>query len=76
MSDALPAQDVLARLRAGDEQAAAEVFSRFAHRFVGLTRQRLPKALRDEENPEDAVQSALKSFYVRYAAGQYELTGS
>ena len=74
MSDASPAQDVLARLRAGDEQAAAEVFGRFAHRLVGLARQRLPKSLRGKEDPEDAVQSALKSFYVRYAAGQYELT--
>ena len=74
MSDASPAQELLARLRAGDEQAAAEVFGRFAHRLVGLARQQLPKALRGKEDPEDAVQSALKSFYMRYAAGQYELT--
>ena len=74
MFDASPAQDLLARLRAGDEQAAAEVFGRFAHRLVGLARQKLGKTLRGKEDPEDAVQSALKSFYVRYAAGQYELT--
>ena len=69
MFDASPAQDLLARLRAGDEQAAAEVFGRFAHRLVGLARQKLGKALRGKEDPEDAVQSALRSFYVRYAAG-------
>ena len=57
MSDESPAQDVLARLRAGDEQAAAEVFGRFAHRLVGLARQRLPDSLRGKEDPEDAVQS-------------------
>jgi RNA polymerase sigma-70 factor, ECF subfamily len=67
------AQDLLARLRAGDEQAAAEVFVRFAHRLVGLARQKLGKGLRGKEDPEDAVQSALNSFFVRYAAGQYEL---
>ena len=73
MSDDSPAQDILARLRAGDEQAAAEVFGRFAHRLVALARQELGKALRGKEDPEDAVQSALRSFYLRCAAGQYEL---
>ena len=75
MSDAAPANDVLAWLRAGDEQTSAEVFGRFAHRPVGLARQRLPRSLHGKEDLEDAVQSALKRFYVRYAAGQYELTG-
>jgi RNA polymerase sigma-70 factor (ECF subfamily) len=65
----------LARLRNGDEQAAAEVFDRFAHRLVGLARQKLNESLRGKEDPEDVVQSALKSFFPRYAAGQYQLTG-
>jgi RNA polymerase sigma-70 factor (ECF subfamily) len=73
MSDDSPAQDVLARLRAGDEQAAAEVFDRFAHRLVALARQELGKALRGKEDPEDVVQSTLKSFYLRCAVGQYAL---
>ncbi len=68
-----PAQDLLARLRAGDEQAAVEVFDRFARRLVSLARQKLGQALRGKEDPEDAVQSALKSFFPRYAAGQFEL---
>jgi len=68
-----PAQDLLARLRAGDEQAAAEVFDRFARRLVGLARLKLGQSLRGKEDPEDAVQSALKSFFPRYAAGQFEL---
>jgi RNA polymerase sigma-70 factor, ECF subfamily len=73
MSDDSPAQDLLGRLRAGDERAAAEVFGRFAHRLVGLARQKMGKALRGKEDPDDAVQSALKSFFLRYSAGQYEL---
>jgi DNA-directed RNA polymerase specialized sigma24 family protein len=71
--DDSPVQDLLARLRTGDERAAAELFGRFAHRLAGLARQKLGKALRGKEDPDDAVQSALKSFFVRYAAGQYEL---
>jgi RNA polymerase sigma-70 factor (ECF subfamily) len=68
-----PAQDLLARLRAGDEQAAAEVFNRFTRRLVGLARLKLGQSLRGKEDPEDAVQSALMSFFPRYAAGQFEL---
>jgi RNA polymerase sigma-70 factor (ECF subfamily) len=68
-----PAPDLLARLRAGDEPAAAEVFDRFARRLIGLARQKLSQGLRVKEDPEDVVQSALNSFFLRYAAGQYEL---
>jgi RNA polymerase sigma-70 factor, ECF subfamily len=73
MPDDSPVPDLLARLRGGDERAAAEVFGRFAHRLAGLARQKLGKALRGKEDPDDAVQSALKSFFLRYAAGEYEL---
>ena len=31
-----PAHDLLTRLRSGDEQAAAELFDRYARRLVGL----------------------------------------
>jgi RNA polymerase sigma-70 factor, ECF subfamily len=68
-----PAQDLLARLRVGDEQAAAEIFHRFTRRLVGLARLKLGQSLRGKEDPEDAVQSALMSFFPRYAAGQFEL---
>jgi RNA polymerase sigma-70 factor, ECF subfamily len=68
-----PAHDLLTRLRSGDEEAAAEVFDRYARRLVGLARQKLNQSLRGKEDPEDAVQSALKSFFPRYAAGQYKL---
>ena len=74
LTDDSPAHDLLARLRSGDEQAADEVFDRYAHRLVGLARQKLNQTLRGKEDPEDVVQSALKSFFPRYAAGQYQLT--
>jgi RNA polymerase sigma-70 factor, ECF subfamily len=67
------AHDLLTRLRGGDEQAAAEVFDRYARRLVGLARQKLNQSLLGKEDPEDAVQSALKSFFPRYTAGQYQL---
>jgi RNA polymerase sigma-70 factor, ECF subfamily len=57
--------DCLTRLRAGDEQAAAQVFERFAERLIGLARSRLDRSLRPKVDPEDVLQSAFKSFFGR-----------
>jgi RNA polymerase sigma-70 factor (ECF subfamily) len=67
--------DVMARLRAGDQDAAREVFRRFAGRLIALAHERLDRLVRPKVDPEDVVQSALKSFFVRYAAGQFDLGG-
>jgi RNA polymerase sigma-70 factor, ECF subfamily len=63
------------RLRHGDPAAAEEVFRRFARRLIGLARQRLDARVRQKVDPEDVLQSALKSFFVRHAAGEYDLEG-
>lgn len=63
-----------ARLRAGDDQAAADVFRRYAERLVRLATLRLDARLKPKVDPEDIVQSALRSFFVRQGRGQFELT--
>jgi RNA polymerase sigma-70 factor, ECF subfamily len=65
--------DLMARLRAGDEGAAAEVFARYAHRLIALARGRLDSRLRQKVDPEDVVQSVWRSFFTRYADGQFDL---
>ncbi len=65
--------DLMARLRAGDQDAAAEVFHLYAHRLAALARARLDAVLRRKEDPEDVLQSVFKSFFLRQAAGQFEL---
>jgi RNA polymerase sigma-70 factor (ECF subfamily) len=65
--------DLMARLRGGDEEAARLIFQRFAGRLIALARSRLDERLRQKVGPEDVVQSALKSFFFRHAAGQFEL---
>jgi RNA polymerase sigma-70 factor (ECF subfamily) len=64
--------DIMRRLRAGDEDAAAAVFHRFAQRLVALARSRLDSRLRQKVDPEDVVQSVYKSFFLRYAGGQLD----
>jgi RNA polymerase sigma-70 factor (ECF subfamily) len=61
------------RLRRGEAAAAGEIFRRFARRLIGLARQRLDRRVRQKVDAEDLVQSALKSFFCRYADGQYDL---
>ena len=69
-------QNLLTRLRNGDQAAAASVFHEFASRLVGLARTRLSDRFRQKVDPEDVVQSVYKSFFWRVADGQFELQDS
>jgi RNA polymerase sigma-70 factor (ECF subfamily) len=65
--------DVMDRLRAGDEAAAHEVFQRFVRKLVRLARRQFDAVLRRKVDPEDVVQSAFKSFFLRYGIGKLEV---
>jgi RNA polymerase sigma-70 factor (ECF subfamily) len=65
--------DVMARLRAGDEAAAHEIFQRFVGKLVQLARRQFDAVLRGKLDPEDVVQSAYKSFFLRQGAGKLEV---
>src|SRR5829696_10081418 len=64
---------LMARLRSGEDAAAREVFERFAGRLVALTRGRFNRLLARKVDPEDVVQSAFKSFFVRHRAGKLDV---
>jgi RNA polymerase sigma factor (sigma-70 family) len=68
-----PPVDLVARWREGDEQAAGELFHQYVEQLVGLARTRLTSRLAQRVDPEDVVQSALRSFFVAARAGKYEL---
>jgi RNA polymerase sigma-70 factor (ECF subfamily) len=65
--------DVTARLRAGDQDAARAIFQRFAGRLIRLAHERLDSLVRTKVDPEDVVQSVFKSFFLRYAEGRFDL---
>lgn len=65
--------ELMTRLRAGEDGAAREVFVRFAGRLVGLARRHLDARLAVKVDPEDVVQSAYKSFFVRQRDGGLEV---
>ena len=65
--------ELMGRLRSGEDGAAREVFIRFAGRLVGLARRHLDARLAVKVDPEDVVQSAYKSFFVRHRDGGLEV---
>ena len=67
--------DVMERLRAGDQAAARELFQRFVRRLIRLTQCQLDVVMRHKVDPEDVVQSAYKSFFQRYVEGKFEIGG-
>jgi len=65
--------DLMARLRTRDDEAAQHVFERFGQRLIALARSRLDGRLRQKVDPEDVIQSVWKSFFIRQAKGQFDL---
>jgi RNA polymerase sigma-70 factor (ECF subfamily) len=63
--------DLMARLKQGQDDAAAQVFRRFAGRLIALARSQLGPQIRQKEDPEDVLQSVFTSFFTRYAEGQF-----
>src|SRR5690348_14389228 len=66
--------DFIRRIRAGDDQAAAEL----VRRYEPLIRREVRLHLEDQRlcrlfDSMDVCQSVLASFFVRVAAGQYDL---
>ena len=65
-------QQVMELLKSGDNASAELVFKRYARRLIGLAASRLPAPVRTKEDPEDAVQSAFKSFFARQKKGEFQ----
>ena len=61
------------RLRADDAAASRDVFRRYASQLVALARHQFEKRLAHRIDPEDVVQSAFKSFFVRHRDGKLQV---
>jgi RNA polymerase sigma-70 factor, ECF subfamily len=73
----MPANDsfaaLMVRLSSGEDEAAREVFVRFATRLTGLARRHLDARLTVKVDPEEVVQSAYKSFFIRHRGGSLDV---
>src|SRR5262245_43614356 len=74
MPDPTPFADLVRRVRAGDGRAAEELVRAYETPIRVLVRSRLTDpALKRHFDSVDVCQSVLASFFVRVAAGQYDL---
>lgn len=67
---------LMARWRDGQQEAAAELFDRYAGRLIGLAQQRLSAKFGSRLDPGDVVQSAYCTFFVGARDGRYVLQHS
>ncbi|MDZ4818210.1 MAG: sigma-70 family RNA polymerase sigma factor [Planctomycetota bacterium] len=69
-----PFNELLLRVRRGDEQAATELVDRYQPHIQRLIRVRLANpTLRRQVDSTDICQSVMADFFVRAAVGQFEL---
>jgi RNA polymerase sigma-70 factor (ECF subfamily) len=72
----VPSAELLVRWRQGDQEAAEELFHRYAERLYALARSRLAAWLTRHVDPEDVVQSAYRSFFDGARGGRFALQRS
>jgi RNA polymerase sigma factor (sigma-70 family) len=65
--------DVMARVRAGDDTAETMVFRRFVRRLIVLAAKQFDARMRDRADVEIVVLSAFKSFFIRNERGDFLL---
>jgi RNA polymerase sigma factor (sigma-70 family) len=74
MSDEAGFRDLIRRVRAGDEAAAADLLRQYEPEIKRLVRVRLTDPrIRRAVDSMDVCQSVLANFFVRAAAGQFDL---
>jgi RNA polymerase sigma-70 factor (ECF subfamily) len=73
MSEATPFPELIRRVRARDEAAAAELVRRYEPAIRRSVRLRLDPRLQRACDSMDICQAVLGSFFIRAASGQYEL---
>jgi RNA polymerase sigma-70 factor (ECF subfamily) len=66
--------DLIGRVRAGDQAAAAEVLRRFEPELRLAVSRWLTYPLRRRLDPEDVCQMVLSAFFTRASRGRYELS--
>jgi RNA polymerase sigma factor (sigma-70 family) len=76
MDDPAPVTQWLQKHRAGDAAAAQRLFEHFAQRLSRLAQRHLSPRVRQRVDGDDVVQSVFRSFFVRDAAGQFQIENS
>jgi RNA polymerase sigma-70 factor (ECF subfamily) len=71
-----PVAEWIQRWSTGDQQAAEQLFARYAARLTRIAEQHLSRKIAAREGGEDVVQSVFRTFFRRIAEGQFQIDGS
>ena len=66
-------EELMARVRAGDDMAETVVFRRYVRRLIALAARQFDAWMRDQADVENVVLSAYKSFFLRNRRDEYDL---
>ncbi|WP_197528918.1 RNA polymerase sigma factor [Aeoliella mucimassa] len=64
---------LLRRFQRGEQDAATEIYTRYARRLQALAAKQTGVDLKSRFDPEDVVQSVFRTFFRRAAAGYYDV---
>src|SRR5688500_6684923 len=64
-------RELVAAYRAGSESAARQLFDRYCDKLMRLARRRIGQRMASRLDPEDAVQSAFRTFFARVKNDQF-----
>jgi RNA polymerase sigma-70 factor (ECF subfamily) len=64
---------LLRRFRRGEEDAATELYLRYARRLMAFAEQRTSRQLTSRFDPEDVIQSVFRTFFRRAADGSFDV---
>lgn len=64
---------LLRRYRRGDDDAATELYLRYAERLRGLAVSKTSSDLKKRVAPDDIIQSVFRTFFRRASQGEYEI---
>src|SRR5262245_57011648 len=68
-------RDLIAQFKAGSESAAGELFDRYCEQLMRLARRRIGQRMASRVDPEDVIQSAFRTFFVRVRNDEFTFDG-
>ncbi len=66
-------RSLLRRFRGGDDDAATQIYLKYAERLMHLAENKTGQDLKARLDPEDMVQSVFRTFFRRVSDGQYDV---
>ena len=75
MSDPTDDRDLIKQFKEGSESAATELFDRYCERLMKLARRRIGQRMTSRVDPEDVIQSAFRTFFVRVKNDEFTFQG-